>query len=404
MSKLAVMHELFVAMRAATRYGRTHPSTEAAAGRLADAIGGASPPFAVQLVGEAVFADRKLLPLDLEAHQRAMEVAAAVHSLGAHELSFSTKPSVSEATALVGALADGARGRESALDELLLRSVGWREIPQADWGEESQEVDPEIFAVTQVSLAVADASGLGSHGAWRWSRGLAIVRRLERALASHRVAAKRTLEANDLPWTIARRAVSAARLAENAMSLLRLPTSARRATVHAALMISATGLAERGGVTLAEAATRALVRALETPPPTGRISPHRVRVVALLRALSQDAPDDPSTGLEDLPAAKLIALTYRLERDRRPEGVDFELTKLDLLSAAAGDEEVDGAWLRLVINAEGVVPPGARVVLPDGSRGVVMGPGDPMDAWRPSVLVGGRVVIPDLPVRLGGER
>lgn len=335
MSKLAVMHELFVAMRAATRYGRTHPSTEAAAGRLADAIGGASPPFAVQLVGEAVFADRKLLPLDLEAHQRAMEVAAAVHSLGAHELSFSTKPSVSEATALVGALADGARGRESALDELLLRSVGWREIPQADWGEESQEVDPEIFAVTQVSLAVADASGLGSHGAWRWSRGLAIVRRLERALASHRVAAERTLE---------------------------------------------------------------------TPPPTGRISPHRVRVVALLRALSQDAPDDPSTGLEDLPAAKLIALTYRLERDRRPEGVDFELTKLDLLSAAAGDEEVDGAWLRLVINAEGVVPPGARVVLPDGSRGVVMGPGDPMDAWRPSVLVGGRVVIPDLPVRLGAER
>ena len=71
---------------------------------------------------------------------------------------------------------------------------------------------------------------------------------------------------------------------------------------------------------------------------------------------------------------------------------------------AAGDEEVDGAWLRLVINAEGVVPPGARVVLPDGSRGVVMGPGDPMDAWRPSVLVGGRVVIPDLPVRLGAER
>ncbi|MEC7521559.1 MAG: hypothetical protein VYE22_16890 [Myxococcota bacterium] len=397
MSRAAVVHELYVAMRAATRYGRAHPSTEAAATRLAEAIEAASPPFALQLVGEAVFADRQLLPLDLDAHRRAMEVARAAHALQVHELSFSVTPSRSEAAALAGALADGARGREGALEELLLRSIGWREIPQADWGEESQEVDPEIFAVTQVSLAVADAAGLGSHGEWRWSKGLAIVRRLERALASHRVAAERTLEANDLPWTLARRSVSAARLAENALSLLRLPSSARRATVHAALMIAASGLRERGGLPLEEAAAAALDRALAAAPPRGRISPHRVRAVALLRALAAD-------GAGDLPAAKLVALTYRVERDRRPEGASFDLTKVDLLSAAAADETVDGAWLRLVINAEGVLPPGARVVLSDGSPGLVMGPGDPMDAWRPSVLVAGRVVIPDAPVRLGGER
>ena len=97
---------------------------------------------------------------------------------------------------------------------------------------------------------------------------------------------------------------------------------------------------------------------------------------------------------------------YAMEIARAPSDVEFHLSDLDLLgeafrSAAAAPEGADHAFLRLLVDHVGQLPAGALVWVAGAGVGRVMGnQSESSDPWRPRLLVGGKIRVPDKPVEL----
>ena len=202
---------------------------------------------------------------------------------------------------------------------------------------------------------------------------------------------------------MARRAVAACLHLMCVADSLRVDSSFQRAGAHALLATACTGLEEREGADFQQAATTALERLLEAPSMThSSVEPHRMKTCALLYAAT---PREDGGGTAPTGALPLARLCYELERRRCPANASFDLCLADLLALAStcDEEPFDPEWVKALVTAYQEIPPGARVILPDGSRGLVLEAGD-QGPLRPKVLVGSQVLIPAGPVRLAPPR
>ena len=397
----AFLERLFILTKTVSTLGGQHPSALENAVAAREALAHAGPPFALQFVREATFRDRTLVSLDLEGFHRCQVLSKALSHCGVQELSFDRVPEVSALLRLSQILARGAQGPTDWLEHETLGGVSWREIAGAGWGAAARSIDPDLFAVTQVSLAIAETELLAAdpRAPWRWPAGVGVVRRLERALDVDSNAADRALELAPAPWSPARRAVAVALRVVAVLREVGALAGTVRAAGHAALVIGVAGIRPGATATLEQAAGDGLARLLATAMDSASGGArHRIRVCALLHAIhKRTAFHGRWVG-----AIGLVDILYALEQRRQRPGQTAQLTLSDLLAEALADVSgrFDAAWLRAIVATVGELPPGARVRLADGRLGVVLEPGPSGQAWRPLVLIAGVVVEPQQPVRL----
>ena len=393
-----LLERLFVLMRTIGSLGPNHPSTLQSAAAASEALVACHPPLSFQFVREATFCNRTLLPLDLEAFLRAQAMCKALNNLHIQEVTIGQQLTPQVMLELGTVLARGLAGPSDILETTRLAGVDWRELPGAGWGTESRQIDPDLFAVTNLSLAVQDAELMCDLVVpWDWVRGVSIVRRLERAAAADLHAANRALEFVPQVWTQGRRAVALALRVVAVLVDLKTQPAVTRATAHAALIIGCSGLTELPGSFEAAAGIalpRGLVAAGKTALGAAR---HQIRVMSVLHAIMRR----PTTQEAWSGPIGVIDLCYNLEA-RRTTNALANLTLGDLLAAVLPEVGIrlDVAWFRALVATVGALPPGARVRLADGRTGIVLGPGGTGDPWRPQVLIGALVVVPDKAVDL----
>ena len=205
-----LLERIFVLMKIIGSHGTTHPSTHEMASAALSALRQCRLPSALQFVREAVFYDRTLVPLDIEGFKRGQSLSQAMNHCGVHEVSFESGVDETALIAFFEVLSKGLVGPNDLLEQMRLPGISWREIPGAGWGAEAKPIDPDLFAVTQVSLAVADTDLLADAFGqpWNWAAGVSILRRLERAVEVDARAADRAVELVPVPWSAGRRAVA----------------------------------------------------------------------------------------------------------------------------------------------------------------------------------------------------
>lgn len=387
---LALVRAVFKAAKTTSAFGLEHQVTRAAAERLRAAIEGIGVPFALQLVADAAYVDRQLVSVPPGEYSSVHTLLRLFDNLGHHELQFDRVPSPREILQLVAVLAEGLVAPSTSAEDTPIPGISWTVIPNAGFGIDSESVDEELFAVTQLALAIADIERAEttylSEGTWHWTAGLSAVRRLERGLATDRNAMLRALELSPGPWSAARRAVSVGRCVQQALHTVGTPAVLVRAAGHAAIAVATAAFVATTTVDIAAEQLLALLQdtGLET-------TPHRLRVVTVVRCLAQTSSDDLTSVVE------LITAAHELERLRVVARPGHIAPRVDLL--ALGLERFTTPWIKLIINMEGLLPPGARVVLPDSRGAIVLGVGDPLNPWRPLVLVEGEAIIAEGPVR-----
>lgn len=395
-----LLDRAFVAMRTIGSHGPQHPLSMQAAEALDQAIEGAAPPFSLQFVSDGVFCDRALVPLDLEAYLQSRVLARALANLHVQELAFDAPLGVPGALALGAAIAKGNAGPSDDLEDDPIDGLRVRDLDHARLGLDAVNVDPEVAALSQAALAASAAEGLGAtEGGWPWPTGLAVVRRLERASGAHANATAYAIELAPDGWTIGRRATSAAHLALTMLLAAGAATTTARATAHATLALATHGYRARGGLEIGDAANATLVRFVAAPSRSrSGVEPHRLQTTALAQAIASCRGP-----LSDAhPALGAVEVAYELEKRRCPEGIAFDLGRVDLLAHATRSMGVglDERWVKVLVSALGVMPPGAWVRLRTGEPARVLGPGEADDPFRPEVVCRGRRFVPDARVTL----
>jgi hypothetical protein len=383
-----VLERAFLLARTTSLHGPDHPLVARVVEALAQGVQAAHPPFALQFLGQATFRDSQLLPLDVEAFLHVRELARALRNLDAQEVFFERVPDAEALGELGSALSRGLQGPSETLNERRIEGLRFRQITHTS-GADAENVDPEVFVLTQVTLALADAEALVAEagGAWPWIRGVAIVRRLERVTTGYPETAIRVIEQAPGEWTVGRRAAAATLDVLLVLNALHVSRSTARAAAHAALIVSVSGLPS--GALAAKAAADALPRMLRAPTRSKTsVEPHRLRTSAIVHAFNRE---EEARRVAVLP---MVHLAYELAKRRCPPDVSFRLTRVDLLAAAArdGGRNFDVRWVQALIRACGVVPPGAFVRMANGALGTVVDAGVSGDPWRPRVLVDGRIV------------
>ena len=396
-----LLERIFVLMKIIGSHGTIHPSTHEMASAALSALRQCRLPSALQFVREAVFYDRTLVPLDIEGFKRGQSLSQAMNHCGVHEVSFESGVDETALIAFFEVLSKGLVGPNDLLEQMRLPGISWREIPGAGWGAEAKPIDPDLFAVTQVSLAVADTDLLADAFGqpWNWAAGVSILRRLERAVEVDARAADRAVELVPVPWSAGRRAVAmAVRVLAVERELGTEPATAR-ASGHAALVLGCCGFRVAASGAFAEAATETFARLVQTSMASvsGAIR-HRVRVCSLIQALAAPL----ATGQQRQGAVALLHLLYELEWRRHAEQGRVALTMADMLGAMMPEvgRAYPSNWFRALIGTLGELPAGSRVTLADGRVGIVLGPGSLPDPWLPQLLVGGQIVQPTHRVRL----
>ena len=261
-------------------------------------------------------------------------------------------------------------------------------------------VDPEVYTATQMALAVSDAEVLirKREDPWEWGLGLAVVRRLERAVATSPPGLLRALEISADGWSVARRAVATTLRVMLVLNQLRTVLALRRAIAHATLALACQGLQPREGEPLTRASVGLMNRLLRTRSfsRTG-IEPHRIRVDALVSQLMPENSEDRRLRS----VLHLLLLAYDLERRRCPVDRDFDLTSGDLLAFAVQEStrRYDAGYVRVMIMSMGMLPTGTIVRLADGRVGVVIMP-NAEQPLLPKVLVDKKIITPTAPVSM----
>lgn len=389
-----MVERLFVLMRTVAVHGTTHPVSAQVAQALVQGIEASDPPFTLQFVRQAVFQDHALVMFDPGAFQRSLRVAAALDAIGVHELAVDFAPAVEDVVALGAELASG-HGTAPQMEGIRLRA-----IRDAHSGTAGETVEPARFAAVMLLRALMDAEHINAArgGPWGWSRGAAILRRLERASAADPTVTTRFLEVAPGERSVPRRAVQATALALAAMRLVGLDVATRRAGAHATLAVAITGLLPRGGDDFPAAATRTLDQ-LRSTLSVGRskTDPHRLRTCALVH----DVAFRPEARSRWHPIARLMELVYEHEVLRCPPDVGFDLEGTDLLAALAVRASVrrDPSWHQALVEVVGRWVPGMRVEMDEGDVGVLLGG----TSTRPMVFVGSAVKIGQAAPTLPGE-
>lgn len=387
-----MVERLFVLMRTLAVHGPSHPVSVQIAQAVADGIASAELPFTLQFVRQAVFQDHALVMFDPGGFQRSLRMASALAAIGVQQIAVDSVPSVDDLIALGSELASG-HGTALQIPGMQLRA-----ILDGQTGTAGETVEPARFAAVMLLRSLMDAEHIDASrgGAWPWSRGAAILRRLERATDADAPTSTRFLEAAPGEFTVPRRAVQATALALAAMRLVGLDVATRRVGGHATLAVALTGLRARGGDAFPVAATRALDQ-LRSTLSTGRskIDPHRLRTCALVH----DAAFRPEARSRWHPVARLMELVYEHEVLRCPTDASFDLGAVDLLSALAPRSFVqdDPGWFQALAEIVGRWAPGMKVELEDGEAGVLLGG----SSTKPMVFTGAAVKVgraaPSLP-------
>lgn len=394
-----VVAGIHLTMKTAASHGIQHPLTAQAGVDTAHAIAESKPPLALQFIGQATFCNRTLVPFDVQGFHVSQQLAAALLRLDLHEVEFELGFTAEDAVALAGLLARGPAGGAIAAAWEVIPHVQLASLPGARTGLERVDVDPEVLAATHVSLAVSAAEGLVADAAdspWNWRTGMAVVRRLTRAIQATTAGTQSALELVPGPWTPARRAVGSVLHVLLVLTDLGVATATARAAAHAVLALAVRGMKSRSGVPVDQAATALLPSLLQRPATqTGAVEPHIIRVCSLVHLLTTDSKEDAAGD----PIVQLVGLGYEIERRRCPQGTNIDLSLLDCLAWAVKAPASFGQWPLLLTRAAGVIPPGSRVRLADGSVAIVLET-DPTDPFRPSVLVAGQVRRCQQPVTL----
>jgi hypothetical protein len=393
-----VLDRLFALVRLVALQGDTHERVLAGAQALQATIAEARPPFALQLLPEAVLRDGMPLPLELEMYRRSQQLVGALARWKMTEMRFDAVPSTAGLTALAGAVLDATHSNRTArapdIEHVELRALRRPGLLGATAGEAALEV----FATRQIDRVLCDVERLvAARGqAWPWSAGRAVLWRLERCMIASTGATARRIELAPAPWTPARRALATAFYVGAVLGRLQATLLGQRAAAHAALALGCSGLIERPGVGFADAAQVLLPSLMPQVGEAIDTDPHRLRATALLASAAQG-----EGALAELPMLSLIQAAYELERQRCPSDGELQLTRSDLHAWLAGalGRELHAGWGRALLDVLGPVPPGSHV-LAEGRLGVVLGAGAKADPWRPRVLVGGRPVAPAQPVTL----
>lgn len=391
----AIVERFYILTRNVAVHGDTHPLVGQNAAALAAAMDAASPPYALQFVGQAVFIDRVLAVLDALNFSRSLKLSRYLAAVGVNEVGVEYTPSTQNLIALARALLS-REGAAPNVDGLHLREI--RGV--SGGGGSGEVIDPELFATAQMVRSLMESEGLEASidEGWPWSSGISVVRRVERARNVDLAACLRFIEFAPGPRSVPRRALGALITVLAVTSAAGLSTSLSRVASHAAFALGLYGLAEREGASFVEAAETSLPRLIATAMAGGtNLDPHRQRVCALLQSVVA-AHDDPSRWN---PLARSVALAYDIERLRCPLGPEFDLSALDLLAWAsrAGEREHARQWVRALFAAHGVLPPNARVLV-GGREGIVLGGAEDGEPFTPLVyLTGdGSLALPETPV------
>lgn len=372
-----VVLSLFVLLKTVMSHNATHPFSRQMASKVVDAIAETEPPWDLQFIRGGVFRDRELVQMGTGGFRRAQTIAMALAKLGFHELSVEREVDEDAWLKLCEGLAKGAVGGTDGLDGVVIDGLSWRAIPDASWGDEAEEIDPEVYAIIQLSLCRADCERIyeqirasNGQGGWPWSSGLVVMRRLERAIDADAVATARTLELTPGAWGPARRALSATIEIMRVLGKLGIHEKELRAAAHLGLVLGMLTFEPRGGRTMLEVSDELLTFLTGQFSGTKRsgLPPHHLRVSTLAHLIAQP---DPSKWL---PLIHLISLVHELERMRAPEDLEIDLTRADLLAIAARDMGVRFApvWVKALVDVHGAIPIGARVRLGSGEQGVVL--------------------------------
>jgi hypothetical protein len=391
-----LLDQLFVLVRQIAVHGREADSVAIEAAALQQAIARAKPPFSIQLFADVLLRDRVPLALSVESFRRCQQLIGACGRWGAQELIVEQVPTTDDligfAEALFGATNTQRSTRAPQRRGLRLKAL-WRigSSPAPSEGALAAFLDAELAGACEDAQRLRASAG----GAWPFGEGRALTFRLERCLLAGVSASARALELGALSWSPACRSVACALHVGSVLARMQVSPLSQRAAMHAALVIAAHGLAERGGAAFHEAARAALPGVLAADLP-GEVDPQRLRTCTLLQAgVRYERVQD---ALAMLP---LLHAAYELERKRSPRELDQSLSRMELQAwlADALGREVHEYWGRALLGLLGLVPVGSYV-LADGRLGVVVAPSDNGDPWRPRVLVGGQLLVPQQPVQL----
>ncbi|MFI5306650.1 MAG: hypothetical protein ACHQ53_04810 [Polyangiales bacterium] len=358
---------------------------------LREAVARAAPPFALQVLGDAVLRDRQALPLTLEQLRHCQQLAGACARFGANEITIEEVPSVEALLALAKVVFTATNAAVSARAPQIV-GLRFRTLRRVGDATPPQEAVLHDCLRQQLDRACEQTEGLPGDPGTRWPLrdAHAVCRRVERCIAAGVTATARALELAPPPWSAARRSVSAVFYGGAVLSRMQASPLSQRGAAHALLALGRFGLSTGMGRDCGEAAAVALP-SLVAANTQSAFDPVVLRACALLRALAGDAARSSA------PLVPLLHAVYELERRRGPEG-DLQLTRLDLhawLASALG-QTVHSGWGRALLGVLGILPVGAHV-LADGQLGVVMAA--TADASKPRVLVAGQLVVPSKPVQ-----
>lgn len=377
---------LFVLVKTIAAHGVEHPLTLQMAETLAAQIEASKPPWSLQFIRSGVFRDMSLLELNGEAYRRARTLALAFNHLQIHELTIERVIDATTWLRFATALSRGLMGPSRALEGLQLQGLSWRQIAHAGEGDDQPDMDPEVYAISQIALTMGALERWlePARSPWSWRDALGQLRYIERASQAHPQATMRALELAPVGWDEKRRAVSVAAQTMLVLQQLGAPQQQVRACAHVGLGLGMMGFRARAGQPFDEAApalyallTQSLASAEALQTPT-----HYLQTAALAGQLLK-----PPTSWR--PELHLLQLLYQLELERSPLETHLHLAITDLLSIAARDmgTRYPPVWVRALVQTHGKWPPGAHVRCPDGSLGVILG----VEGQRVQVMAQGKI-------------
>ncbi len=387
-----MVESLFLLFRTATSHGAGHPLLKQVCEVVCEKIEAVGPPFAIQFVGGVVFHNRNLVPVTPKVYPMSVAMAKALAHAAVQELTFHVRPTPSDVLAFAAEIVRSNRPR-GQLPVLELRSMEWRTIEGAVHGAELEQVDPEVFAASQLALAVSEVEMImmGTSETWDFPRGVSAIRRIERCVGAGPLPIARALEIAPGTWTTARRAVAACIHLIGTAKLLDVSAKSYRAAAHTLLACACMGYQPREGLAFDQAVRAAHKYLVEAPGDSrSQAEPHRVRTCGLLNSLlhQQSASEsEPTTNL-----LGFIEFCYDLERMRCPADLTYELSLTDVLATLGPAAMRNGLGLqyKAMVTAYGQIPPGSKVVLEDGRVGMVLEASE-QNPLLPVVLVEGKI-------------
>ena len=396
-----VVLALHALLQASAAGGVDGSQVRATGSALCEHIHEAIPPFSLQFAGGQVFRDRVLVPITDKTWAASVAVAKVLGSAAIHELTFTATPYVQAVMDLAQALTSRERPKGAPFTAEV-DGIEWCTIEGLRSGAPLESGDPDLFAIHQVAMAVAQVEALLKKpaSAWDFDAGLAAVARIERIVGPGIMPLTRAMEFGGNAWTPSRRTVSACLHVLCVGKHLGVSPRTCRVCAHVVLAVACAGYRKRGAQSWAEATAAARTRLERSLSENGMGSePHHFRTSALLNHVASLAqPGKPPTA-SLLPG--VLRLCYQVEAIRCPAHAPFDLTLADCLALVAPEaaEMGDMACLKALAAAYGHFPPGSRVRLEDGRVGLVQDASSE-GSLQPMVMVDGRFQIPEDPVTL----